>query len=592
MSNLRKKIIYDSTLANPWEIDANNKGPVTLFDANGDPMFTTANPGVIEATALDIRDLDSATDSVTVVGTDLDIRDLDAAQDNVEVVGMAPDGTNTMPSLDAQSRAGYMQVTNGTNELGVDANNNAGVVLYDSAGNVIASHSTTSGGYHFGTMMQQDVNEDTNNSSTTNLASANSYTFTGTGTSTLGVSGLQWSLKTDQNATVYVEESPDNSNWDISYSFDYIESKGGRGETVQATQAYWRIRVVLTGTTDTTYFRLSGVLCPIAVPLPSELSPDGRCKVEATLTGQQNTDRHVWTSPTNSLSVDQEVRLVGTNFDGTTKDTNFWTETVTGSGAVAQTGEIKLTTGTTANSTTEYESVRRARFVVGSALKFTGAYKFNDALVTDNIRRCGAYDDDEGFFFELDGSVLSVGSRKVTSDTLVSSGSFNGNYGSAFVVNPAVYYKLDIEWTPLGAFYYINGVLLHKSLGGHLTRKLTLPIRFENNNTNGVITDVTFDCLGVVIMREGKLETNPAFSYIAGAATTILKYGAGDLHTIVNNDNSGSLIAYDNTAGSGTIICSVDLAKVLGTLTFNAPFSDGLTIVSTGSGVKVTVTYE
>ena len=69
-------------------------------------------------------------------------------------------------------------------------------------------------------------------------------------------------------------------------------------------------------------------------------------------------------------------------------------------------GEIKLTTGITANSTSQYDSVRRARFVVGSAMQFTGAHKFNDALVTDNIRRCGAYDDDEGFFFELDGSVF------------------------------------------------------------------------------------------------------------------------------------------------------------------------------------------
>jgi len=72
----------------------------------------------------------------------------------------------------------------------------------------------------------------------------------------------------------------------------------------------------------------------------------------------------------------------------------------------------------------------------------------------------------------------------------------------------------------------------------------------------------------------------------------VIKYGAGTLHTIVNNDNSGSVIVYDNTAGSGTIIASIDLAKVLGTLTFNAPFSNGLTIVTTGAGAKITVTYE
>jgi hypothetical protein len=284
--------------------------------------------------------------------------------------------------------------------------------------------------------------------------------------------------------------------------------------------------------------------------------------------------------------------LVGTNFDGTTKDTNFWTETVTGSGSVTQDGEIKLETGATANSTAKYESVRRARFVVGSSLVFTGAFKFNDADETDNVRRCGAYDANDGFFFQLDGSTLSVGSRKSTSDTLVSSGSFNGEYGLTFAINNAAYYKLSIEYTPKGAFYYLNSRLLHSSLGGHLTGYLTLPITFENINDNSNTTDVAFDCLGVVIMREGAKETNPIYKYIAGASTTVCKYGAGDLHGIVNNDNSGSVIIYDNTAGSGTIIASIDLAKVLGTLTFDAPFSTGLTAVTTGAGAKITLTYE
>ena len=438
--------------------------------------------------------------------------------------------------------------------------------------------------------IQQDVKTDANNSSTTNLDAGNSYTFTGTGTSTLGVVGLQWNLKTDQNATVYIEQSDDNVNWDVSDAFLYQVGHSSGGNTVQAVTAYWRIRVVLDNGTATTYFRLAGVLCPIAEPLPRALTADERLKTETHISDHGG--RHAHVSPTNTLNVNSTVRLVGTNFDGTTKDTNFWTETVTGTGSATQSGEIKLETGVTANSTAKYESVRRARFVVGSALAFNGAFKFNDADETDNVRRCGAYDTNDGFFFQLDGSTLSVGSRKATSDTLVSSGSFNGEYGLTYAIDNTVYYRLDIEYTPLGAYYYINNRLLHASKGGHLTSYLTVPITFENINDNGNTTDVAFDCLGAVIMREGEKETNPTYKYIAGASTTVLKYGAGDLHGIVNNDNSGSVIIYDNTAGSGTIIASIDLAKVLGTLTFDAPFSTGLTVVTTGSGAKITVTYE
>jgi hypothetical protein len=59
----------------------------------------------------------------------------------------------------------------------------------------------------------QDVIADTGNSSVANLNAG--ATFTGVGKTTLGVAGIQVSIKTDQNCTIYVDQSPDNSNWDI-----------------------------------------------------------------------------------------------------------------------------------------------------------------------------------------------------------------------------------------------------------------------------------------------------------------------------------------------------------------------------------------
>ncbi len=70
-----------------------------------------------------------------------------------------------------------------------------------------------------------------------------------------------------------------------------------------------------------------------------------------------------------------------------------------------------------------------------------------------------------------------------------------------------------------------------------------------------------------------------------------MKVGAGDLHSVINNDNAGSYIVYDGISDAGIIIATVDARKVLGDLVFNAPFNDGLFFVTSGNA-KLTVTYE
>ena len=469
-------------------------------------------------------------------------------------------------------------------------------VLVDGAGNTITSHQTADGDYHLGASINQNVIADDNNSSDTNLVAGNSYTFTGVGTSTLGVAGLQWSLNTDQNATVYIEQSPDNENWDINYSFNYISAHGGRGETVQATQSYWRIRVILDVETDTTYFRLQGVLCPVATPLPSALSPDGRLLSETTITGKENTGRHVFVSPLNSFTVNSTVRLVGTNFDGTTKDPNFWTETVANGGAVTQGGgEIQLSTSIASNGTAKYQTTRKARFVVSRPLKFFGFFALESAAVASNLRRWGTYDTNNGFFFQMNGTTFSLGTRKSTSDTLVNTGSFNGNLGDTWAPLAAeTYYRYEIEYGAYGANFYIDGVLLH-SLGiSHWTNSLTLPITMENNNV-GSETDSILDCLGAAILGQGDLITNPTYYHISGdAATHVLKYGPGVLQKIMFNNTSGTNITiYDNISAAAPIIGVITTASAaLGEWTYNAPFNTGLTLVTTGNSLDATIIYE
>jgi hypothetical protein len=89
------------------------------------------------------------------------------------------------------------------------------------------------------------------------------------------------------------------------------------------------------------------------------------------------------------------------------------------------------------------------------------------------------------------------------------------------------------------------------------------------------------------------IKTEQRFSplYISTATTTLVKTGAGFLHRIiVNGGTTGTIIAYDNTAGSGAIIFSFDTTNAIGSYEFNCSFATGLTIV-TSAATKLTAVY-
>ncbi len=364
--------------------------------------------------------------------------------------------------------------------------------------------------------------------------------------------------------------------------------------------AYWRLRVVNEGEATTTYFRVSGVLCPIATPLPSSLSHDRRLKSENTLVGSQNEGRHVWVNPTNEIAISPVYRLVGTNFDGSTKDSNFWTDGSLRDGTVTQAnGEINLQTNTTANGLALYRSVRKGRFVAGSAMIVEGAFSWKTALTAGNTRRFGAYtldeslDVEDGFFFQTSGTTTSLGYARDGSVTLIDSVSFNGNLGLSWAVTADTYYKLSIEYSPMGAFWYVDNKLLHKIKTGHPSAYMTLPITIENENTASS-ADIEFHCVGAYIARQGELNTNPTYKYIGANGTHVLKQGAGVLHRVIISDNKGSINIYDNTSAAAPQISFLDTAQgaiPMGTVDFMAPFSNGLTVVTAGD-IYCTVIYE
>lgn len=87
-----------------------------------------------------------------------------------------------------------------------------------------------------------------------------------------------------------------------------------------------------------------------------------------------------------------------------------------------------------------------------------------------------------------------------------------------------------------------------------------------------------------------------SFSNITTTGTTTIKSGAGIFRRLVINTkgvSSNTFTIYDNTAGSGTVIATVDTVNSTGSLEYGLAFSTGLTIVSaSGTSANATVIYE
>ena len=496
----------------------------------------------------------------------------------------------------AATTGGNFKVSLEELEDGISVNENSQLktTIYDELGNAIDSHESVDGGFHLGTTVLQSLYVDANNSSVLNLAAG--VTFTGVSTATSGFSGIKWSLHTDQNCTVTVEQSDDETNWDLCDNIEYYYAKGGTGRTVQIIKSYWRMLVKNNGLTATTEFRLAAILCPVISPLPRTLSNYGNLQVVGSIRGDENTGRHVWVNPTNEMAISPVFRLVGTAFDGLALDPNFWTPTLSDGTITQSGGSIHLNTTTAPSGSASYKSVRKGRFVAGSAMLFAAISNFETEGTIGNVRRIGAYDDQNGYFFQLDGTTFSLGTRKASTDTLINSGSFNGNLGSDWTPVAGSHAKFSIEYLPSMTVWYINDIKLHTEKKAHLSDTQTLPITMENINTT-IEVDIEFESDGAYIARQGELETNPTSKRITIAGNYPCKNGAGILKRIVlgNSDKTGtSITLYDGVDAAGSVIGVInyggkDPSPV--SLEYGIPFNDGLFIVGVGEWDS-TIVYE
>ena len=456
----------------------------------------------------------------------------------------------------------------------------------------------------------QNVIASTKNSITGTTLAVNSY-WIGTGETSLGIAGIQVTVKADQNLTVFVDQSPDNINWDITDSFNYYYSLGGNGWTIQAQNSYLRVRIQNVGVAATTYYRLQTALCPIVEAVPRSLDSNGYLTVSVEEIESKFGDNYQQIiTPNRAAKVTEGTRLVGAVFATGSNiiDPNFWTTGVTNGGNVLQYSGSCYISISQSNSTASIQSVRTARYVPS----YTNYWRSNTTFPAFSNTggtfqaRGGAFNSTDGFFFQVDKytgtttPILSVVCRNAGQDTVVTSGSFNGqDIGSAVAFSTGTN-TFEIYWTQKNTWFLYNNIVLHTSTGNISALSSTphLPCRAEvtNNGAENYIYSVRSQS----ISRLGHLDTQAASYYSSGQTAAQLKYGPGNLKAIIigaEGGNNAVVTLYDGTSTNGNIITSIICAATANFIPFtvdcqNLPFYTGLYLSKTVQNSNTTIVYE
>lgn len=218
-----------------------------------------------------------------------------------------------------------------------------------------------------------------------------------------------------------------------------------------------------------------------------------------------------------------------------------------------------FTTGTADGESTSFITDKRFYYIVGTGLYALQSLTIGDAGKTNVIRRWGLFDDNDGLFFEVNGTTCNVVIRSSVSGSVlenrVSRGAFNvdnvdGNGISGFDldITKANIYWIDFQW--LGAGRVRFGVIDDKG------QRVTCH-EFRNANTNANL---------YMAHANHRWKMEQINDGIADSISQMTLYNmaiiADGEHTLPTKVNAGSLPGLVSAELTPTIVWSIKLKDI------------------------------
>ncbi len=314
-------------------------------------------------------------------------------------------------------------------------------------------------------------------------------------------------------------------------------------------------------------------------------------------------------------------------------DSQFWDQT-SGGGSIAYQsaeGHMLLSTGT-ANADL---ASRTSNFYhpygpgVGHLIEIT--LRHGDSGKAGNRRRWGYFDDDNGVFFELDGTDLYVVVRSNTSgspvDTRIAQTNWNtdkldgtGNIAFDMDITNANIYWIDLQWLGAGRVRFgvvepggsriVGHVVEHSNnpVGYPYMRTATLPIRIENENTGAAAStsEIRFACAAVkhssryFVTGDRRTGNSGVKTIVTGSEIPLFAVRAAQTFGGITNRaiarTTSIGLANITGTGSGPVLYRIravsDLTTALTGESFATPLSSAFEVDNSASAINTTGTIE